>query len=126
DFHVTGVQTCALPISTRSYFTIPAPGLTQEIMDTGIILVYGKQGPEVWNLPLLLPFTGETYSFVCSATGSITVFLDSSDGITPLPYEVPLEKFRYVLIPANMGGRSSLDFKNMPYNDVIDYLDLEY
>src|SRR5690606_11412397 len=108
------------------YFTIPAPGLSQEIIDQGIILVYWKQSPDVCYLPLLLAFTGETYSFVCCASVSISVFLVSSGGLSSLPYEVSLEKFRYVLIPANMGGRSSLDFKNMPYIEVMDYLDLEY
>lgn len=108
---------------------LAAPKMTQEIMNSGVILVYGRIYSstinEVWSLPLVLPLASQAYSYVCKPKGEIKVFCDAIDDTSAVgtPY---LKEFRYIFIPSNKGARLALDFEKMPYKDVVDYFDIEY
>lgn len=98
--------------------------ITQEVMDTAVILAYIDRGPGnsgVYSLPIVELFS---YTYYINNVGGITYRHYKSDGGTvSAPTSI---KFRHVIIPASTSGKSSIDFTKMTYEEVMDHFDLEY
>jgi hypothetical protein len=114
-----------------------AAGVTQAILDQGVLLCYGKNFtigaatilPNVQLLPYRESFNGQSYSFVPSV-GKIAFTYDP-DGTAPTRPVSQLAgiSYRYILIPGGIsGGRVmsgaaagySIDqLKKMPYDRVL-------
>lgn len=116
------------------------PEITAEIVEGGTVLVYGRLNgytDRVWprdkvaQFPITLMYNslGNTQINIYKALISegniqfnITENYDIHDG------QGPANRFRYVIVPSNMtSGKSPRpDFKKMSYDEVIDYLGLDY
>jgi hypothetical protein len=114
-----------------------APGVTQNIMDQGVVLCYGKNFvigaatvlPNVQLLPYRESFNGQSYSFVL-ALGKIAFTYDP-DGTAPVRPVSQLAgiSYRYILIPGGVAGgrvmngpakgRSVEELKKMSYRDMV-------
>jgi hypothetical protein len=114
-----------------------AAGVTQAILDQGVVLCYGKNFtigastilPNVQLLPYRESFNGQSYSFVLDV-GKIAFTYDP-DGTAPVRPVSQLAgiSYRYVIIPGGVsGGRMangaaagySVDqLKQMPYEQVM-------
>jgi hypothetical protein len=123
--------------NTELCYNRNAPGVTQTILDQGVVLCYGKNFtigaatilPNVQLLPYRESFNGQSYSFVLSV-GKIAFTYDP-DGTAPVRPVSQLAgiSYRYILIPGGIsGGRItsgtaagySVDqLKKMPYEKVI-------
>lgn len=103
-----------------------APQLTQEIMDSGVFLVYGRRSSGlVYQLPVRT-FGNQNYQFSFDTPGefSLTVFTENAtlgdlwiDG-----------EFRYIIIPGgNPAGGKNLNlpnFNKMTYEEVVEYFNI--
>ncbi|WP_055444583.1 hypothetical protein [Lacinutrix himadriensis] len=106
--------------ASRLQFIIPAPELTQDVINNSAILIYGKtNGIEVWGLPLTFPYLDQNFSFMINSIGDIDIFCD---GGTSAPY---LNYFKYVIIPSNT-IKTNIDYSKMSYKEVSDNLALYY
>jgi len=114
-----------------------APGITQAILDQGVVLAYGKNFtigaatilPNVQLLPYRESFNGQSYSFVLDI-GKIA-FLYDPDGTAPVRPVSQLAgiSYRYIIIPGLVSGgkmmsgpgagMSVADLKKMSYEDVM-------
>lgn len=107
---------------SNTTFSVTESRITQNILDTGVILAYGKtQYDEYMMLPFNYYFKG--YKTI-SELGKI-MFIGSALGNT-------LERFdnfthvRYVIITSSTSGKNAgVDFASMSYEEVMDYLGLE-
>lgn len=124
----------AIDYNAEFLFDKAAPGVTQTIIDQGIVLCYGKGFPigsgssaEVVQLPFTDAYNVDHYFYVLSP-GKIRFLY--SWAIAPWAAEdLETISFRYILIPgSNLGGRSmeytyggytAAQLKAMPYDDVI-------
>ncbi|MBC7948292.1 MAG: hypothetical protein H7Y42_10465 [Chitinophagaceae bacterium] len=89
-----------------------APGITQPILDQGVVLAFGKNFtigaatilPNVQLLPYRESFNGQSYSFVLDV-GKI-VFTYDPDGTAPVRPVTQLAgiSYRYVIIPGGVAG----------------------
>ncbi len=111
--------------------TIMAPELTQEDLDTSVILVY-------LNLVFIgganavapLPWNDERAEFAISrlAIGEIILKLRSLDGEAFIVNPPIAFEFRYVIIPGGnpTSGKSPYpDFTKMTYNEVVAYFNIK-
>ncbi|HEY2720260.1 MAG TPA: hypothetical protein VGI82_00960 [Chitinophagaceae bacterium] len=102
-----------------------ATGITQSIIDNGVVLVYMKGDPttglanDVFPLPYSIGagygFT-DLWDFVLNAPGNIR-FLYKSD----FPWDVVTLggiSFRYVIIPGGVAGGRMLNLRKMTYEEV--------
>jgi len=129
----------ALDYNAELMFDKAAPGVTQSIIDQGIVLCYGKGFPlgtntaaEVVQLPFTEAYNVDHYFFVLSA-GRIR-FLYSWAIAPYAPADLATISFRYVLIPGSTSGGRSMEksykgfteaeWKAMPYEKAAKLLDL--
>ncbi len=128
---LTGVanwDTTVVDAATYGAFAIydkAAAGVTQEIIDNGIVLAYMKGDPstglpnDVFPLPYTIgPGFGFTdhWDFVLNAPGNIR-FLYKSD----FPWtatELGAISFRYVIVPGGVAGGRLRDPRKMSYEEV--------
>lgn len=118
DWSFNGVQTTVTAQKDE-------PEITQEIRENGAILAYIDLGPGnsgVYSLPRVENFA---YTFYSNQVGEISFRHYKLDGSTVSSPSTQF-KFRYVIIPASISGKSSIDFEKMTYEEVIDYFGLEY
>lgn len=114
-----------------------AAGITQSILDQGVVLAYGKNFtigaatilPNVQALPYREGFNGQSYGYVLDL-GKI-VFTYDPDGTAPIRPVSQLAgiSYRYVIIPGGVAGgrmmsgpakgRTVSELKNMSYNNII-------
>ena len=107
-------------------FSVTDQAFTQEILDSGTVLVYGRGGTSV--LPLPIVSLNESYYFGLSVgLNQITFFVESVDG-TFETFEM-FTDLRYVIIPANnnnLKGKEVINFNQMTYYEVIDHFGFNY
>ncbi len=119
---------------------ISVPEITSEIVDQGVVLVYGKLNgyvEEVWprdhvaQFPITVMYnalgntqinTYKAFITVGNLRVNITENFDIHDGTGPA------HRFRYVIIPSNAtsGKNAHLNFHKMSYEEVMDYFGLDY
>ncbi|MFD2586022.1 hypothetical protein ACFSQJ_03725 [Croceitalea marina] len=100
-------------------FTIEAPDLTQDIMDNGVILVFGRENTEVYPLPVYFSSSnGQIHTYAIDTPGILAVQVTLTL-LAPVP---ALESYRYVLIdggtPDTMGKSAQLDYSKMTYSEI--------
>lgn len=112
-------------------FFIDAPELTDEIKQSGVIMVYGKYGnetlPRIVPLPFLIPNVRNHYYYfqINDINNRISINLyHTENGSIGYP---AFEEYRYVLIPptTTTTGKPSIDYSQMSYDDVVTLLNLE-
>lgn len=118
-----------------------APGVTQAVLDNGVVLAYGKNftigqstlTTHISPLPYQEAFNGQFYGYVTSL-GKITFTYDPIDIIRPTT-QIAGIAYRYIIIPGGVsGGRymqgatiggttySPEDLKKMTYEQVVKLL----
>ncbi|GAA4109082.1 hypothetical protein GCM10022393_05470 [Aquimarina addita] len=103
-------------------FSISAPELTQELIDSGTLLVYGRiDNGTVYQIPLVLYGNiNESYFVRIIEPGSFNIGVEGvvSDNIgTPFFNDT----FRYILIPGETtatANKSAQDYTSMSYNEI--------
>ena len=115
-------------------FLIDAPKVTQEIIDTGVVLVYAKSNTNVY---FTLPVTfyqglNESYFVRINSPGSINIGVQGVEGNNVIGEPFLNNQFRYVIIPAGVpadtGGPGSLDsskaaalnYSKMSYEEIAE------
>lgn len=102
-------------------YQIPAPELTQDIFDKGIVLVYRYSAGDGGRYE---PLPVDTYEFIIRLNKVEIRRKQESE-----PYSsISDQEFRYMLIPGavSTSGKSSIDYKKMTYEEVMDHFGLEY
>ena len=114
------------------YYVKSAPQITQEILDTGVVLVYGNLSgyvSTVWpagqvsQLPISLTYVqgGQTMTDTWSAVqtvGKLTMkFINDKNYYTASGLST-VHKFRYVIIPGGVAGKQNLDYSKMSYKEL--------
>ncbi|PIB38419.1 hypothetical protein BFP75_16050 [Maribacter sp. 4G9] len=113
-------------------FVITAPEITQQIMDTGLVLVFGRLedalGSQiVERLPTLI---NNNFDFrFQQRLGELTIIVSSITEFMDLDENGGLiDDYRYVIIPnpGNTTGKNgtNVDFTKMTYEEVVDYFNL--
>lgn len=102
-----------------------APTLTQPIIDSGIVLTYLKD-VVVNNAVYQLPFTyggavPRTYANLLMP-GKVIVYEFASNGSGG--FVSTTNQFRYIIMRGNVHGRSSLNWQQMPYEEVCQRLQI--
>lgn len=110
-------------IATGSGYMVDAPDLTQEIIDSGVILGFGKNIPLVGSPDVFqLPFISSSNQYYLTAQDplELRISVSSIDGTSV--GTTLFEEYRYVLIPggASASGKSSIDYTNMTYDEIVD------
>ena len=125
-----GWDTASADISSYGAFAIydkPAAGVTQDIIDGGIVLAYMKGDPSsgLANDVYPLPYTfgigfGYTdhWDFDLNAVGNIR-FLYKSTSPWP-PTQLGLISFRYVIVPGGVPSGRMRDPRKMTYDEVCE------
>ena len=115
---------------TFDQWELNAPELTQEIHDTGVILVYARIGTLIHKLPDSF-FTSiqEHWNFRLLDTNDdlIAIRVHSIDGSNiGTPYLN--EDFRYVIIPGGVAasGKSAFDYAKMSYDEIVERFNIPY
>lgn len=107
----------------RSYIDIPAPRLTQDVLDKGVVLVYGKVNTSdnyVRQLPITLKsqFTEEFIDYTLSIN-SLRIWS------TPIAATVDPSsayQFRYVVIPGGQAIR--MNYEKLSYEEAKVLFDI--
>lgn len=108
--------------NTFDQWEIFAPELTQEIHDTGVILVYARIGTLIYKLPdSFFVSIQEHWNFRLLDTNDtlIAIRVHSIDG-SNIGTPFLNGDFRYVIIPggAAASGKSSMDYTKMSYEEI--------
>jgi len=120
---------------TNYVFSVAAPDLTAEIVEKGLVLVYGRfySGDDIgviFQLPHIFPFSQQfyTHSFTTPpASNAMRVFiiLLSMDN-TPIGSSL-FEEYRYVIISGGTpAGKSatSKDYSKMTYEEIAELFNI--
>lgn len=116
---------------------LEAPGLTQEIIDQGTILVYGRNivlpSNEIFPLPQII--SNDNHGFRVDSPENIRLTISSLDG-SAVGSRV-IEDYRYILIPGGNpaggpgagGGLGSkgeaMDYTKMSYQEVMQHFNIQ-
>lgn len=107
-------------------FSIADEAFTDEILNSGTVLVYARDGIETVPIPVV--FGNQSYYYVLPDTlGEITFIARTVDN-TSMVFGA-LTDFRYVIIPAsNIAGKNGepMDLGKMSYFEVMDHFGLTY
>ncbi|MFD2586018.1 collagen-like protein [Croceitalea marina] len=120
------------PATTTAGFFIDAPQVTEEIMNTGLILMFGRRTDAFDNdiiesLPVLL---NNSYNFrFQQRVGELNVLVSTAVEFDNINENAQLiDDYRYVIIPnpgnatrANKG--QSVDYTKMGYEELMAYLE---
>ena len=105
--------------------SIAAPLLSQEILDRGTVLVYGKFSSVIFPLPYVSNAGGSanTLTFF-PELNKIKLFRFKHDGSGGVAITTSLE-FRYILIPGGVSAKTSQpNYKGMTYAEVCQQLNI--
>ncbi|WP_273568793.1 hypothetical protein [Maribacter halichondriae] len=120
------------PIATENAnFSIDAPEITQEVIDSGAILVYGRDSDgQVFALPVTLhnTSTDESYHFTFDDPGSLEISVSEING-DDLDNLFIDDAFRYVIIPGGnpTSGKaaSSINYYKMTYEELAAHFGIQ-
>ncbi|WP_131248781.1 collagen-like protein [Aquimarina atlantica] len=116
--------------NSNADFTINAPDMTDAIIESGAILVYGKNignlnDEDTYAIPVVLT---NTHFFTAEAAGQLELRIRSLDGdIIGDPF---FEEYRYILIPGgipvnqSVGTKSAKDYATMSYREAISLFNI--
>lgn len=115
-------------IATGSGYNIDAPDLSQEIMDSGVILGFGKNIPLLSGTPDVFPLpfitSGNNYYIRAEDPEILRISVESIDGNSV--GSTFFEEYRYVLIPGGnpVSGKSSIDYSKMSYEEIVELFNI--
>lgn len=116
-------------------YTKAAPGITQNVIDSGVVLVFGKMSgysASIWpagqvsQLPILLSYVQsgtqtDTWS-AYTTPGNIRInFVNSTNYYSSIS---TAHSFRYVIVPGAVKTGRRVDFRSMNYDEVCNYLNI--
>ena len=111
-------------------FTIDAPELTEDIVDNGVVLVYGiDQVDDIHPLPVTLYgiLSNENYSFRFEAPGSLEIDVNEING-NDVNFPYMHNVYRYVIIPGSIPTTSKtalkMDYTKMSYVEIAERFDI--
>lgn len=108
--------------------SIAVPQLTQEILNQGTVMVYGKFSTTIFPLPYVSTAGGSanTLTFY-PELNSIKLFRFKHDGSGGVSIPTSLQ-FRYIIIPGGTpvptGKQAKLFFNKMTYSEMCHYLQI--
>lgn len=129
-------------ISTSASFSIDAPLMTNEIINEGVILVFGRSRPfapstdtDVYALPIVFGASRQqSYYFRAEQAEELDIVVAAIEQGDPVgsPF---FEAYRYILIPGEQpadtsgpGGLGSkteaVDYAKMTYEEIIEHLNI--
>ncbi|HLV14140.1 MAG TPA: collagen-like protein [Xanthomarina sp.] len=112
--------TWTAPNTTMTYHDQVVPEITENLIEASVILSYVRSSATTYLLPAVWTNTSTIGSGV--SLENIRIYCRSESNII-MPTDM---QGRHIIIPANIGGRASLDFKNMSYEEVMDHFGLDY
>jgi len=103
-------------------FNIDAPEITQEILDTGIILVYARSTTNtIYQVPVTFyGFLNESYFFRIINAGTLNIGVEGI-GTNNIGEPFLNDVFRYVIIPGGQqttGKQTPPDYTKMSYDEI--------
>lgn len=130
-------------IATGASFSIDAPLMTDEIINNGVIIVFGRSNPapitndtDVYGLPVVFGASRQqSYYFRAEAVGQLNIVVaanEQGDSVGS-PF---FGEYRYVLIPGgqstegnsgpgDIGSKTSaIDFTKMSYEELIGHFNI--
>lgn len=116
--------------SPTASFEIIAPEITEEIRDTGVVLVYGKRSIHVYSLPDT--FTNEHWYFQLNDQNldHLLIWVETTDGTNISTPFFNFGVFRYVIIPGGVpsAGKSTSDqdYTKMSYESIVERFNIQY
>jgi len=120
-------------LASSTFFNIEVPELTDEVKNTGLILVYARRisAPEnytIQQLPITIYSTVNhhyDYDFFSSFNSNITIRLESIDD-SPIGFPIYME-FRYIIVPGGIpsGSKSHIDFNKMNYEEIVAHFSIQ-
>lgn len=111
---------------TANEHSITDTDLTQNVLDNSMIVAYFQLfGNDIWY-PM-------TYSYIYSGGGGeIITYTHSLNNLTVFAFSdtgalsAGITKLKYFIIPGTTASRNNVDFKNLSYNKMTEYFNLEY
>jgi len=113
-------------VVSYTQFNIEDEAFTSDILNSGTVLVYGRDGVSVVAIPVV--FNNQTYYFTVPETLGEIIFIARSVDNSPTAFGV-FTDFRYVIIPASSTttkNGQTMHFNKMTYHEVMDHFGLSY
>ncbi|WP_430908542.1 hypothetical protein [Maribacter sp. 2-571] len=122
-------------IATSDSFLIDAPEMTNDFIEQGIILVYGRSTPnpitidtDVFSLPIVFGVARQqSYYFRVEQAGELYIAMAST--VEGQSAGVPFfSEYRYILIPGGQttsGKATPLDYTKMTYQELTEHFGIE-
>lgn len=108
-------------------FSIDAPEVTQEILDSGTILVYANSNSNtIYQVPVSFHgILNENYWFRVINTGTISIGVEGI-GINNIGEPFLNNVFRYVIIPGGVSAsaKSTVNYSKMTYKEIIEHFNI--
>jgi hypothetical protein len=107
--------------------SIAAPQLSQEILDQGTVLVYGRFADVTFTLPYVSNAGGSTNTLTFfPELNNIKLFRFKHDGTGGTSISSTI-LFRYILIPGGVTASkmTPIDYKKMTYEEICNYLGIK-
>jgi hypothetical protein len=116
-------------------YTRAAPGITQNVLDSGVVLTFGKlsgYSTSVWpagqvsQLPVILTYNvggvqTDTWSALVTL-GSLRInFVNNANYYASIS---TAHSFRYIIVPGAVKTGRRMDLRSMSYDEVCDYLNI--
>lgn len=99
---------------------ITATAITQEVVDSGLVFVYMKADDKVWQIPFSIPLGNSTldidFYFFVNAIHLYFYYAQLPTELPPVPSSTL--KFRYLIIPGNMPGKSNANPQQAIYDEL--------
>lgn len=128
----------SMATTNSTFFNVEDSSFDGTIINSGIVLVYGKQiivpSGDVLVHPIPYESFNESYSFnitpnelngLILTSGRIQFTARSVDNTAEVFDR--FTQFRYVIVPSSSSsGKSSKNFENMTYEEVMDHFGFEY
>lgn len=126
-------------LTSSASFSIAAPLMTDDIINEGVILVFGRSTPapatndtDVYALPMVIGAARQqTYYYRAETAGQLDIVMATNEEGEPagVPF---FGEYRYILIPGEQpatvftlsesGKEQSMDITKMTYEEVLDHL----
>jgi hypothetical protein len=101
-------------------FTIDAPKITADVLDKGVLLLYGQfdfMAPGTYQLPLRTYLKGDPGDdYVTNVAEGVVRILAIHSG-SEMTYSFP-QRFRYIIIPGSIPSERIANAKKMSYEEV--------
>jgi len=116
-------------------YTKAAPGITQNVLDSGIVLTFGKltgYNTSVWpvgqvgQLPINLTYTqGSIQTDTWSAFATLgNLRINFVNNVNTYSNISTAHSFRYIIVPGAVKTGRRVDLRSMSYDEVCDYLNI--